>query len=337
MVKGGQSPFPHDNERETVTVPFSPLSHIRVGTSGWSYPSGKGTWNGVFYPPKGTRPRGFKELTFYADHFDTVEINSSFYRPPAPESARKWVAETPEGFDFSVKLYQKFTHPEMFVKATGKDPHDLGQADVDEFRTGIAPLANAGKLGVLLAQFPASFRHDPNNREYLAWLLETFREYPLAVELRHRSWSDASADTLHLLSTAGAAWVQIDEPKFRFSIRQTFRPNTPGLFYMRLHGRNAANWWTHDASEDRYNYLYSGKELEPVAETVKDAARATRKAYVYMNNHYSAKSVANAAVLKHQLGQELPGEYPREFVKRYPEVAPLVKTATSPNSSRTFF
>ncbi len=313
------------------------MSEIRIGTSGWSYPAGRGTWNGVFYPPKGARPRGFNELAFYAEHFDTVEINSTFYRPPAPASAKKWVKETPAGFDFSVKLFQKFTHPEMFVIATGRDPHDLGQADVDEFRAGIAPIAESGKLGALLAQFPASFKSDANAREYLAWLLQTFREYPLAVELRHGSWSDAAPQTLDILARAGAAWVQIDEPKFHLSIRQTFRPNTPGIFYMRLHGRNAASWWTHKSSEDRYNYLYSADELEPVAETVKEAGTATRKAYVYMNNHYSAKAVANAAVLKHQLGQDVPGEYPREFAERYPEVAPIVKVATPPNSSRTFF
>ncbi len=310
---------------------------IRIGTSGWSYPAGRGTWNGVFYPPKGARPRGFNELAFYAEHFDTVEINSTFYRPPAPSSAKKWVRETPGGFDFSVKLHQKFTHPEMFVNATGQDPHDLGQKDVDEFRAGIAPIAESGKLGALLAQFPASFKSDPNARGYLTWLIETFRDYPLAVELRHASWSDHAAGTLDILAAAGAAWVQIDEPKFRLSVRQTFRPNTPGIFYMRLHGRNAASWWTHKASEDRYNYLYSVDELKPVAETVREAGLATRKAYVYMNNHYSAKAVANAAILKHQLGQEVAGDYPPEFLERYPDVGGIVKTATSPNSSRTFF
>lgn len=313
------------------------MGEIRIGTSGWSYPAGRGTWNGVFYPPKGKRARGFKELEFYARHFDTVEINSTFYRPPAPSSAAKWVKETPSGFDFSVKLYQKFTHPDMFVNATGRDPHDLGQADVDEFRLGIAPIADSGKLGALLAQFPASFKNEANARGYLAWLLDTFREYPMAVELRHASWSDDTSQTLEILAATGAAWVQIDEPKFRLSIRQTFRPNTPGIFYMRLHGRNAANWWTHQASEDRYNYLYSADELKPVAETVQEAGRATRKAYVYMNNHYSAKAVANAAILIHQLGREIRGEYPPEFVEKYPEVASIVKPATSPKPSRTFF
>jgi uncharacterized protein YecE (DUF72 family) len=307
------------------------MADIRIGTSGWSYPSGRGTWNGVFYPPKGRRPRGFNELAFYAEHFDTVEINSTFYRPPSADTARRWAKLTPDGFEFSVKLYQKFTHPEMFHRATGEDPHELGKKDVDEFRAGIAPIAESGKLGALLAQFPASFKDDTNTREYLAWLLETFRAYPMAVELRHRSWSDVLDATLGILAETGAALVQIDEPKFRLSIRQTFRPNTPGIFYMRLHGRNAATWWTHRASEDRYDYLYSSDELAPVKEVVEDAGRATRKAYVYMNNHFSAKSVVNAAILKHKLGQPVWGEYPPEFVERYPEAAGIVRTTRSPS------
>ena len=82
-----------------------------------------------------------------------------------------------------------------------------------------------------------------------------FSDYLLAVELRHRSWSDRFGDTLALLNTFQAAWVQIDEPKFRFSIRQNYLPNVEGFYYMRLHGRNAAHWWRHGASEDRYGYL----------------------------------------------------------------------------------
>lgn len=311
------------------------MGEIRVGTSGWNYPTGRGTWNGVFYPQKGRRPRGFSELAYYAEHFDTVEINSTFYRPPVAASARKWVEQTPAGFEFSVKLYQKFTHPEMFLKATNEDPHQLGRADVDEFRAGIAPIAEHGRMGALLVQFPASFKCDAHAREYLAWLLDAFRDYPTAAELRHRSWSDAQAETLALLAPTGTAWVQIDEPKFRFSIRQSFRANTPGVFYMRLHGRNAAAWWTHQASEDRYDYLYSLEELAPVQEVVEEAGRTTRKAYVYMNNHFSAKAVVNAAVLKHRLGLPVTGEYPTELVERYPEAAGILPTAAS--ASRKFF
>jgi uncharacterized protein YecE (DUF72 family) len=298
-------------------------SNIRVGTSGWSYPSGKGTWKGLFYPKK----RG-DELPFYAEHFDTVEVNSSFYGPPTAATAKKWAERTPAGFEFALKLYQKFTHPEMFAKATGKDAFDLSKADVDEFRRGIAPLADAGKLGPLVAQFPASFRADAASRDYLTWLLDAFRDYAVAVELRHRSWSDERDATDELLSETGAALVQIDEPKFRDSIRQTFKPNVPAFFYMRLHGRNAANWWRHKDRDDRYDYLYSEDELKPIATAVRDAGRAAKKAYAYMNNHFAAKAVVNAAILKHQLGQDLPGEYPPGLVDRYPVLEGIVRVSS---------
>jgi uncharacterized protein YecE (DUF72 family) len=298
---------------------------LRVGTSGWSYPSGRGAWTGIFYP-SGGRGRRIDELAFYAERFDTVEVNSTFYRVPDPQTTRRWAARTPAGFDFSVKLFQKFTHPDMFARATGGDPYALGQPDVDEFRRAIDPLARAGKLGALLAQFPPSFRAEPTTRDYLEWLLRAFDGVPVAVELRHASWNDPNAATLDLLASAGAAWVQIDEPKFHFSIRQDFRPNVPGFYYMRLHGRNAARWWAHDRAEDRYDYLYTAAELAPIGRVVAEASRQVRKVRVYMNNHFEAKAVANAVMLKHQLGQPVAGDYPATFVTRFPEISELVKT-----------
>ena len=114
------------------------------------------------------------------------------------------------------------------------------------------------------------------------------------MELRHQSWSDALDETLGLLNAFEAAWVQIDEPKFRLSIRQNYLPNVRGFYYLRLHGRNAKQWWRHDKSEDRYNYLYSGDELQEFSDTIDAARRLVKKAYLYTNNHFSAKSVANA-------------------------------------------
>jgi uncharacterized protein YecE (DUF72 family) len=310
------------------------MGEIRIGTSGWNYPGGKGTWNGIFYPvPSGRRPRGtakFDDLAFYADHFNTVEINSTFYGVPTVSTAKGWAERTPPGFEFSLKLYQKFTHPAMFLKATGSDPADLGQKDVDAFKAALDPLASAGKLGALLAQFPASFRNEGHARGYLEWLLAQFRDYQLAVELRHRTWSDEPVETLQMLDTFGAAWAQIDEPKFRFSIRQNLLPNVRTFYYLRLHGRNAAQWWSHEKSEDRYNYLYSAEELKPFAEAADTASREVKKAYLYTNNHFSAKSVANAAILKHELKQDLPGEYPEEFVERYPDLKGIVRVLPEP-------
>jgi uncharacterized protein YecE (DUF72 family) len=97
------------------------------------------------------------------------------------------------------------------------------------------------------------------------------------------------------------------------------------FYYLRLHGRNAAGWWKHEASEDRYNYLYTPEELQPFAEAARAASREVKKAYLYANNHFSAKAVANAAILKAQLGQELEGEYPAELVEEYPDLKGMVK------------
>src|SRR6185312_2048291 len=127
-----------------------------------------------------------------------------------------------------------------------------------------------------------------------------------------------------LLNEFHAAWVQIDEPKFRSSIHQNHLPNVRGFYYMRLHGRNTAAWWKHDASEDRYNYLYSADELREFSETADAAKHLVKKLYLYTNNHFSAKSVANAAMIKQQLGEPIEGEYPPEFVARYPELAGVV-------------
>ncbi len=313
------------------------MSNLRIGTAGWNYPSGRGTWNGVFYPARRGRPKGFDELTFYAEHFDTVEVNSTFYGQPRADVTNGWAARTPAGFEFAVKLYQKFTHPRMFKerveRALPGDPtHEaidaLAQptaADLDKFRRGIDPLARSGKLGPLLAQFPASFKRSDSGEHYLESLLASFAGYAVAVELRHSSWSDAFGDTLTLLNRFGAAWVQIDEPKFRFSIRQNYLPNVKGFYYMRLHGRNAAQWWRHDKAEDRYDYLYSDDELREFTETASAARELVKKTYLYANNHFSAKSVANAAMIKRQLGAPIEGDYPLEFLEKYPELEGAVK------------
>src|SRR5215470_17920454 len=141
---------------------------VRIGTSGWNYPSGKGTWNGVFYPPSRGRAKGFDELSFYAERFNTVEVNSTFYGQPRAEVSKGWASRTPHGFEFSIKLYRKFTHPKMvdFEPAT--------VFDIDEFKRGIDPIASAGKLGALLAQFPPSFKSDSASLEYLHTLLNAF-------------------------------------------------------------------------------------------------------------------------------------------------------------------
>jgi uncharacterized protein YecE (DUF72 family) len=310
------------------------MGDVRIGTSGWSYPSGPGTWNGIFYPARRAGTRGGSELAYYAEHFDTVEVNSSFYRLPDPAVAKRWAAQTPAHFDFCIKLFQGFTHPGMHLKRaeerTGGEKSPVPvvvSADLDAFRQSVDPIASAGKLGALLVQFPPSFRHGDDTLEYLAWLLLAFKDYPLAVELRHRSWSDHQEAVLGLLKAHRAAWVQIDEPKFRFSIQQSHLPNLGSLYYMRLHGRNAEKWWTHDHPDERYNYLYSPAEIDSFADTVQRVRQLVQQIYVFMNNHFAGKAVANAAALRHAVGQPVPGRYSDEMLERYSFLKGIVSRA----------
>lgn len=222
---------------------------------------------------------------------------------------------TPDGFLFAVKLFQKFTHPDMYLAArAGRDgparagDWDVTRGDIDQFRAGIEPLVAAGRIGALLVQFPSSFHATAGTRDYLTWLLAAFREYPLAVELRHRSWRDFATDTPARLAEAGAAFVEIDEPFAELRsgpVAGRLRP--PGaLAYFRFHGRNTAHWWAHGRSEDRYNYLYTPEEMAPFADAVRQEAALEQRVLAYFNNHFSAKAVTNADILKRQLGQITP-------------------------------
>ena len=289
---------------------------LRVGTSGWNYPTGKGTWNGIFYPFPEDRQRGFDDLAFYAERFNVVEVNSTFYGQPRATVALGWARRTPASFEFTVKLFQKFTHPGMT-----SDKAAVSQADVDAFKGGIDPLAAAGKLGPILAQFPSSFHRTPEAVAYLEWLMRTFANYTLAVELRHASWSDTAAETRALLGGGHATWVQIDEPKFESSVRQDLAVTGSDLLYLRFHGRNAAQWWDHDQAEDRYNYYYSATELAPIVSKVRQAQLAAKKAYLLLNNHFSAQAVANATTLKKMLDEPVTAPMPAEFLERFPDLA----------------
>jgi uncharacterized protein YecE (DUF72 family) len=278
----------------------------RVGTSGWSYPprSGSGTWTGVFYPLRKT-----DELQFYSRYFNTVEINSTFYRPCAPSTAAGWAQRTPSDFEFTVKAWQQFTH--------SRD--EIAQADVDVFSEGLAPIADSGKLGCLLFQFPASFHCDDATRDRLRALMQLFDQYPKAVELRHRSWDDH----MDVLDDSNAVPVFIDEPKFRDSTRQTLRARE-GILYVRFHGRRAMKWWSHDHRDERYDYLYTKEEIHKHAGRLQTAAseHKVRKAYVFFNNHPGAKAVVNAVMLQGELGIAPGAPLPESLLEKFPEIGP---------------
>jgi len=273
---------------------------IFIGTSGWSYPKGKGTWTGYFYPTG-----KINELEYYSQFFNTVEINSSFYRPPNPRYVFNWVKRVPQGFLFTAKLWQKFTHPKMYQEATG-DEAVISQRDVDLFKHSIEPLYKLGKLGALLVQFPPSFKNNDFNKQILSAVIRTFGEYRLAIELRHRSWSDTT-DTVSLLKESNTAWVQIDEPKFQSSVAEEV-PLTSSTAYFRFHGRNAEMWWQGD-SETRYQYLYSPEEIGELASKVQAASDHAELTFALFNNHWQGYAPRNAVDMNKALKlpfQEIP-------------------------------
>jgi uncharacterized protein YecE (DUF72 family) len=150
----------------------------------------------------------------------------------------------------------------------------------------------------LLAQFPPSFVSNEHGNHMLKAVIHTFSEYKLAVELRHKSWSDdpRTAEYLHQHNTA---WVSIDEPKFDFSVAAE-TPQTADFSYFRFHGRNAEMWWKGN-NETCYMYLYNEHEVAELAEKVKKATANSQKTLVYFNNHWKAYAPRNASDLRKAL------------------------------------
>jgi uncharacterized protein YecE (DUF72 family) len=276
---------------------------VRIGPAGWSYDD----WKGIVYPPKaGTK---FDQLAYLAGFFDTIEINSSFYRPPTSHMSRSWVrrVEHNPDFKFTAKLYKAFTHERG--EATAEDER--------AYRSGIEPLASAGKLGALLLQFPWSFKNTEPDEEYLFGLIERFKEYPLVVELRHASWN--KPEIYGALESLGVGFCNIDQPLFARSIKPSAR-TTSSIGYVRLHGRNYENWFSESARPaDRYDYLYSQEELQPWLENIRKVAGNAQETYVVTNNHFRGKGIVNALEIKAEIeGGKVPG--PASLLQHYPQV-----------------
>ena len=258
---------------------------IRVGPAGWSYPDSPGH----VYPAD--VPSRFDALGFLASYFDTIEVNSTFYRPQPARTFASWVrraAHNPR-FRFTVKLWQRFTHERAAAWAA---------EDLRAVTEGLEVLRAEDRLGALLAQFPWSFKPGPASRETLARLAEAFRGWPLVVEVRHGGW--AHEDQLPLFRDLGVGVANIDQPL----IGQSFAPAahaTSAVGYVRFHGRNYEHWFgeQEDAAQ-RYDYLYSAKELGPWVERIRTLAanEAVADVYVITNNHFEGKGPANALMLR---------------------------------------
>jgi len=251
---------------------------IRLGTSGFSYDD----WVGEVYPPD--LPRG-RWLPHYAEMFDTVELNVTYYRVPEAKTVRGWIDRTPDGFLFSVKAHQGLTH-------------ERETAGFGEFRESVAPLAEAGKLGCVLAQFPHSFHVSAANRAYLPRLREGLGDLPAVVEFRDAKW--VSEETFEQLAGLGLGYCCVDEPNLPGLMPPEARATGP-LAYVRFHGRNAGKWWEHEAAWERYDYRYADSELLDWAEKIQRLDGEVPLTLVYANNHYRGQSVGTIRQLQGML------------------------------------
>jgi uncharacterized protein YecE (DUF72 family) len=279
---------------------------IRIGPAGWSYPD----WEGQVYPKP--KPRGFDLLAYLAQNFDTIEINSTFYRIPSATMTQTWaqqVAAHPD-FQFTAKLWQDFTHEGT-----------ASAQDVAAFRQAMSPLHAAGRLGAVLLQFPYRFHHTPEHRASLQRLADAFRAYPLVLEIRHRSWD--RPQVYQFLQELGMGFCNIDQPQVSYSIGLT-RVMTSPVAYLRLHGRNAAAWFAEAANRDRrYDYRYTDEELDALAETVEILSRRAQDTYVITNNHFRGHAALNALELQDHLRLG-PVQVPQPLLQTYPELHRLV-------------
>src|SRR5881409_3011854 len=238
------------------------MSRILIGTSGFSYRD----WVGPFYPP-GTWSRDF--LPFYAQHFDTVELNTTYYGIPDPRVIAQMEKRTPPSFRFLVKLNQAMTHE------GSQDPELYRQ-----FRDVLEPLKQAGKYDGLLAQFPWSFQRTPDHRRHLATMRGLLRDEPLFVEFRHRSWLTPELEPS--LREYRIGFCAVDEPQLQDMMPPVTMVTTEDA-YVRFHGRNGQNWWAGERGA-RYDYDYKAGELEEWLKRISELAEQARRTYLFFNN-----------------------------------------------------
>ncbi len=280
-----------------------PLPHnLYCGPCGWSYPH----WNGTVYPKN--RPRGFHALEFLSRYFDTVEINTSFYQPLRPEISRLWIKKVEDNpkFLFCAKLNRRFTHDRV-----------LDTAEIAAFKDGLWPLLRAKKLGCLLMQFPWTFRYTDENRAYFIKLRRAFREFPLAAEMRHSSWSHDEA--VGTLIDHRVGFCNIDQAMYTKAMPPSEFVTSP-IAYVRLHGRNPHDWTQEFGQSEkplaRHDYLYKTVELIDWRNRIERMHQYSASTFVFTNNDIGGKAVVNGIQLAELLGDDrrsVPSDLAREY------------------------
>lgn len=255
---------------------------LYIGTSGFSYTD----WVGPFYPEKTKREAMF---SIYTQQFNAVEINFSYYRIPSAAILNHLQRQVSADFRFVIKANQKMTH-------TRTDNLSIFR----EFKASLQPLADSGRLGCILAQFPFAFHLNEQNQKYLEYLREQMNDFPLVIEFRNINW--IKEKTFDFLKKNNLGFCVVDQPSLPGLIPPV-TVTTSDLGYIRFHGRNKEKWWKPEQAYERYDYLYREEELRSWIPKIKQMMKQTRDQYIFMNNHYRGKAVKNALMLAEMLRQ----------------------------------
>ncbi len=292
------------------------MGEILLGTCSWTDKSL--IESGKFYPPEVNTPE--ERLRYYASQFPTVEVDSTYYALPSQRNAGLWADRTPKRFIFHVKAFSLFTwHPtpvralpravrESFPDAGGNErvymkdvPSEAAAESWRAFQDALLPLESAGKLGLVLFQFPPWFTPRRETRDHILACKERLPQYKLAVEFRNSLWLGERdlENTLSFLRENDLTFVCVDEPQ---GFRNTMPPlaaATSDQAYVRFHGRNAATWNVKgESSSERFNYYYTPQELQEWVPKLKMLQETTKATYALFNTNYQDQGPANARQLK---------------------------------------
>ncbi len=294
---------------------------ILVGTCSWTDKSLIDC--GRFYPPEARTAE--ERLHFYSSRFPVVEVDSTYYGLPSERNSALWTERTPDEFTFDIKAFRLLTHHPTPPKALPKDvrqalgplpedkrnvyhrdlPAELQDEVWRRFGDALLPLDSAGKLGVVLFQFPPWFLPGGQSKEYILQARERLPQYKVAVEFRNNRWlAEVNRErTLSFLREHRIPLVCVDEPQGFTSSVPPLAEATAEIGLVRFHGRNAEMWERKGATvAERFDYLYSEEELREWASPIERLAGETQEVHVLMNNCLQDKAVVNADQLGMMLG-----------------------------------
>jgi uncharacterized protein YecE (DUF72 family) len=282
------------------------VTAVRTGTCSFADEALVKAWY-----PKGIRS-GEERLRYYAEHFDTCEIDSTYYRMPDADLVARWAERVPDGFVFHIKAFAPMTRHPVRLEVLPRELHGAVEADprgrVERmprevraevfriFRQAVEPMRAAGKLGGILLQLAPYVVHKEHSLEYLVWAQEQLPGHDLLVEFRHRSWLDDEnrSTTLGFLEQHGLSLVIVDAPRSEAkNLIPTVVALTSPTAYVRFHGRNAKTWNIRGGSAaDRFDYLYPEEELAEWVEPMRELGERAANVYALMNTNARSDGVA---------------------------------------------